>query len=293
MKPLLKWVGGKSQILPQVLSKIPDTLENYYEPFVGGASVLIGVLETKTIKGRIVAGDVNPLIIQLYQDIKDNPDELIQEIEKIASVYKSIEEMNGNRTPEDEKEARESRESYYYWIRKHFNRRKKFEDVKTSALLVFLNKTCFRGVYREGPNGFNVPFGNYKNPDIMDPEHIRGLHRLFKRVEFVEASFEKVLGMANKGDFVYLDPPYVPETETSFVGYVKDGFNKHQELFDSIDALTENGIGTLHSNSDTLMLKRFKEPTYQTQVISCKRSINSKNPDQKTNDVLISNKVDY
>jgi len=296
MKPILKWVGGKTQIIQQVLEKIPDEIDNYYEPFVGGASVLIAVLEKKTIKCKIIASDFNPLLIQLYKDIQTSPDKVIYYLQQLVNGIKSIPVDNGNKDPKTLEEAKTSKESLYYWIRKKFNENRDSENTaKTSAMFVFLNKTCFRGVFREGPNGFNVPYGNNKNPEIFNEQHIYELHTIFKRVEFRVSSFEDILSgiidtETNSNDFVYLDPPYVPENTKSFVGYTKDGFNKHIELFHLIHELTEKSIKVLHSNSNTTLVnEQFTEPKYKTLVIPCKRRINSKNPESMTEEVIISN----
>ena len=154
-------------------------------------------------------------------------------------------------------------------------------------MLLFLNKTCFRGVYREGPNGFNVPFGHNKNVGIYDEDHLKEVSKLIEKVEFSCCSFEKALESMKEKDFVYLDPPYAPENSTSFVGYVEDGFSldKHNQLF----KLVKEKTYFVMSNSDVKLVKdSFPSPTYKTKIISARRAINSKNPESKTNEVLIS-----
>jgi DNA adenine methylase len=145
-------------------------------------------------------------------------------------------------------------------------------------------------LHREGPNGFNVPFGNYKNPNIIDTENILLLSDLFKNVIFTVASFETMLLQAKEGDFIYLDPPYVQETLTSFVSYTKDKFdkNKHFQLFNECYGLTNKNVKFVMSNADVQMIQdSFK--MYSIYTIQCKRAINSKSPNSTTNEVLITN----
>ena len=300
IKPVLKWVGGKTQILDEVLAFFPKEMNNYHEPFVGGASVLLGLLshiQSGNIKlsGRVYASDLNANLIALYKNIQSKPSEFIAEIKKLIEEFQGIEGTEVNRKATNIQEAQTSPESYYFWIRSRFNKLSK-EDKMTptaSAMIVFMNKTCFRGVYREGPNGFNVPFGNYKHPTIMEEEHIRAVSTLIKDVVFTIASFTESLGHKPiSGDFVYLDPPYAPETATSFVSYTADGFHleNHQTLFKTCHDMSTKGIKLLMSNADVSLVKEaFPSPQYTTQTISCRRAIHSKNPESKTNEVLITN----
>ena len=299
VKPFLKWVGGKSQIMDEIMALFPKEIENYHEPFLGGGSVLLAVLSgTKQgkleIEGKIHASDINSYLIELYKNIRDNPGEFIQEITKLTENYSKCKELKGERKPSSLKEALLSKESYYYWIRCEFNAMSQEEkhSVAGSAIFLFLNKSCFRGVYREGPNGFNVPFGNYKNPGVFDEDHIRQVSELIQNVVFTTQSFEKSMKLAKTRDFLYFDPPYAPENTKSFVGYTAKGFplEKHEYLFKLCRRLTRKDIKFLMSNSASeLVTESFPEPKYKTRIISCKRSINSKDPSKKVNEVLISN----
>lgn len=306
-KPLIKWIGGKTQIIDLVIKKFPREINNYHEPFLGGGSVLFALLDnikTNKIKikenGSINAYDFNETLINIYKNIKSNFDGLYDEIKKYIDTYNSIPVDNEeiNRKPKNLEEAIVSQESYYYWIRIQFNKLSQLEknSLIGSSYFIFLNKTCFRGMYREGPNGFNVPFGNYKNPEIINYEHLKYVSDLIQPVNFIHSSFENSFTKFNKedfkDDFVYLDPPYAPETEKSFVGYTADGFSleQHNLLFKLIQENQENQIKFLMSNSDVDLVKNsFSNPIYTIEIISCKRSINSKKPNSKTNEVLISN----
>ena len=308
-KPLLKWLGGKTQIIDDVLAGFPREINNYYEPFLGGGSVLIAFLKNvkdggKKMTGNVYASDLNSDLVSFYKNIQSRCEDFIAELRKMCDEFASIQGSGngsgngaGERNPANIEEAMISQESYYYWTRAKFNGLANAEERKTplaSAMLLFLNKTCFRGVYREGPKGFNVPFGHNKNPGIIDEENIRFVSGLIKDVVFTHSSFKSnpFLGMARMGDFVYLDPPYAPETEKSFVGYTKDGFDLecHKELFKMCHDMTEKRVRILLSNADVKLVRdAFPLPVYTTRVISCRRAIHSKEPDSRTNEVLFTN----
>lgn len=299
VKPVLKWVGGKTQILDDVLALFPKCMKNYYEPFLGGGSVLLGLLSLMKagkikVSGTIYASDLNANLIALYKTIQSRPDALITEIRVLLDQFSKCKGTEVNRKATTLQEASTSPESYYFWIRSRFNTLSKEEKLSpaASAMLLFMNKTCFRGIYREGPNGFNVPFGNYKNPSILDEAHIRAVSELVKDVVFTTRSYADSLASVAAEDFVYLDPPYAPESETSFVSYTSEGFNldNHKALFKLCGDMHTKGVKFLMSNSSVkLVTDAFPAPTYTTKSIVCKRAINSKNPDAKTNEVLITN----
>lgn len=299
VKPFLKWVGGKTQIITDVLSLFPTNMKNYYEPFLGGGSVLLGLLSyiksgKITLSEKIYASDLNSNLIYLYKNIQSQPDILIAEVKKLANDFSKIKGNEVNRKASNIEEANTSAESYYFWIRAKFNALTKEEKTNpaASAMLLFMNKTCFRGVYREGPNGFNVPFGNYKNPLILEEEHIKCVSELIKDVIFTTNSFNESLKNVVSGDFVYLDPPYAPESEKSFVSYTSDGFtlDNHKSLFKICNDMSAHNIKFLMSNADVKLVKdSFPQPNYKTKIISCRRAINSKKPESKANEVLITN----
>jgi DNA adenine methylase len=299
MKPFIKWVGGKTQIIKDIVKHFPTMINNYHEPFLGGGSVLLALLTHKAnghiqIHGTIYASDLNINLIGLYKNIQSNPELLIHEIKKIAEEFGKCKGTIVNRKASTLEEAMTSPESYYFWIRQKFNSIS-IQDrtsIYASAMLFFMNKTCFRGVYREGPNGFNVPFGNYKSPFVLDENHIRNVSSLIKDVVFTHCSFSDALTKITTSDFVYLDPPYAPENDTSFVSYTSDGFdlNNHIMLFKECKEMKSKNVTMLMSNADVKLVKdAFPSPTYTTQIISCRRAIHSKKPNERANEVLITN----
>ena len=288
MKPFIKWVGGKTQILGDILSRIPNDIDNYHEPFVGGGSVLLAVLDSTyiNIRGNVIAYDANRALINTYKDVQKRPERLWEKIQEFVVDYKQCTGRCIDRNAPTRDEAMVSKESYYYWARRYYNSLSK-HTLEKSALFIFLNKTCFRGLYREGPNGFNVPYGHYKTVDIIDKQDLVDMSKLIQRVKFECLEFDKSLANVKENDFVYLDPPYAPEDSKSFVGYIKGGFgmDKHNELFKQVNNLP---CSFLMSNSNVpLVRESFSDDMYRTDVIRCRRSINSKNPGAKTDEVLI------
>jgi DNA adenine methylase len=300
-KPILKWVGGKTQILDKLIIEFPKEINNYHEIFLGGGSVLLALLcyvknGIIKINKNIYAYDINEPLIYMYKNIQSNHDELYDEIQKIISEFNLCNNDTNkiNRNPKNIEEALFVKENYYYWIRNQYNKLNFIEKrtSKGSAIFIFLNKTCFRGIFRLGPNGFNVPYGHYKNPEIINKQHLNEIHDLIKDVIFECCDFSVSLNNIDIDDYVYIDPPYAPEKNTSFVGYTENGFNidNHINLFNSIHKLTETNKKIMLSNSDvSLIHDNFSNEKYNITSILCKRTINSKNPKSKTKEVIIKN----
>jgi len=303
-KPFLKWVGGKTQIINPVISKFPEEIENYHEPFLGGGSVLLSILSLQKqgkikINGTLHAYDLNNGLINVYKNIQSNKDELYTTLKNYYSEYDGIaitpdqnENQVPNRNPKNLEEAKTSKESYYYFLRTKFNTLLDSTDsIECSALFMFLNKTCFRGMYREGPNGFNVPYGHYKTtPKLIPEDELSLVSELIKDVKFNNCCFKESLENVTKGDLVYLDPPYAPESKTSFVGYTQVGFSleSHLELFEKINTLNKNGVKIVMSNSSTdLVISNL--PDFHCEAIKARRAINSKNPGSTTTEVIVYN----
>lgn len=258
MKPILKWVGGKTQILPQVLEEFPDEIRgDYYEPFVGGASVLLAAIPR--VRGHVYASDVNPALIAVYEKIKNEPEELIRELGDLQN---------------------DTSEATYYAFRQTFN------AAPTPALFVYLNKVGFRGLYREGPNGFNVPYGHPKTPPALcDPENVRAVSRVIQNVTFRCESYEQAMERTRPGDFLYADPPYAPETVKSFTSYVRGEFN-HVEFFTRLKALKCSWV--MSNARVPLVTNEFPN----AREIEVRRAIHSKNPGARTLEVLVRSRVD-
>ena len=294
-KPFLKWVGGKTQIINEIMNKFPIEMNNYHEVFLGGGSVLFALLSLQKqnkiiLKEKIYAYDINEILINVYKNVQLNKDSLYDFISTYIKEYDDIKGTIINRKPLNIEDAKTSKESYYYWIRNKFNNMDK-TTIECSAIFMFLNKTCFRGMYREGPNGFNVPYGHYKTtPNIITKSDLNYISELIKNVEFIHSDFSKSLLNIKKDDFVYLDPPYAPENNKSFVGYTSEGFNleTHKKLFNEILKFNTREIKFLMSNSKVeIVLNYFKD--YKTEDIVVRRAINSKKPDSKTTEVFIYN----
>jgi DNA adenine methylase len=301
MKPILKWIGGKTNILDKLFEKFPTQINNYHEIFIGGGSVLLELLQKKlndeiNIVGNIYVYDLNETLIYFYKNIQNNPELFYETIQTYITEYNECgEDENINRNPETVEEAKLNKENYYYWLRKKYNNLTN-ENKKTmngSVLFLMLNKLCFRGMYRIGPNGFNVPYGNYKNPEIVNKQHLLQFSELIQNVIFEVADFTNSLSNFERlqdGDFVYCDPPYAPEKSTSFVKYNENGFNEEQHilLFNLIKDLNEKNIKFMMSNSNTDLVKNnFTQ--FNIQQVLAKRAINSKNPSSKVNELLITN----
>ena len=276
VKPILKWVGGKQQIIDTLFAKFPTKLNNFRDIFVGGGSVLIRMLEEiknrkTTLDGNIYAYDLNESLIYFYQNVQKNPDEVYENISMILEEFE-----NSNK------------EDFYYQKRTEYNSIKDKSSIYYSSLFLFLNKTCFRGMYRTGPNGFNVPYGNYKKV-IVKKDHLKELSILIQNVIFRCMDFEASMSEVQPGDFLYLDPPYYKENKTSFTSYNRCDFNEDDNI--RLVNVVENIYERIAlSNSDTAFIREnFTSKRYSLFDIVCRRAINSKNPGLKTKELLITN----
>jgi len=272
-KPFLKWVGGKRQLIPQFDKYFPKTFESYFEPFFGGGAMFFHLAP---VTGYI--NDINKALSNSYKNIKNHVNPLIVILKHIELEYFSLSE-------DEQKE-------YFYARRAEYNVESP-ESLRKTALLIFLNKTCFNGLYRENRKGeFNVPFGKHRHPTICDETNLKDVSKALKYVKILSGSYEKALKTAKEGDFVYLDPPYDPVNATSsFTSYSIDDFNKddQRKLKVVFDELTERGCIVALSNSDTPFMRDLYKD-YRQETLLASRFINSKgNGRGKVTELLVLN----
>lgn len=247
IKPFVKWAGGKGSLLNQLNNYYPSELKNgkiecYIEPFVGGGAVLIDILQNYDVK-EAYAFDINIDLINSYNVIKNNVEELITNLKLLEKEYLNLE--------------KDDRKEYFYNIRKQYNSYRITKDemsLQKAIEFIFLNRTCFNGLYRVNKNGdFNVPMGNYKNPTICDEENLRALSELIKNVNFEYGDYKASQKYIKKNTFVYFDPPYRPLNITSgFTSYTKEDFDdeNQKELALYYKELNNNNVKVMLSNSN-------------------------------------------
>jgi len=261
VRPFLKWAGGKRQLLPEIVKYVPKltSKHTYYEPFIGGGALLFELQRPKA-----VINDSNKELINCYKVIKDSLDELMEELSK---------------------DKYSNSETSYYEMRDLDRSTKKYaslSEVEKAARIIYLNKTCYNGLFRVNSQGqFNVPFGRYKNPNFLDDAVLIAVNKYLNSndITLLNQDFAEAVKDANTGDFVYLDPPYDPVSQTaSFTGYDVNGFNRDEQerLKEEFDALHKKGCQVMLSNSCTdFIMDLYKD--YQDTIIKVRatRSINS------------------
>jgi DNA adenine methylase len=271
LSPLLKWVGGKRQLLSDIIPMIDNKCSTYVEPFIGGGAVLFSMQPKKAI-----INDYNDELINVYKVVRDNLDELLE------LLY--IHQANNS-------------SEYYYEVRawdrgEYLN---KMSNIEKAARIIYLNKTCYNGLYRVNSAGqFNSPYGRYKNPNIVNEAVLKAVSNYFKNndIDIRNGDYRDTLINLDKRSFVYLDPPYMPiSSSSSFTGYTEGGFgyNRQVELKEECDKLTQQGIRFVQSNSDCDEIRElYKE--YKIKTVKAKRSINSVAKKRgEINEVLIYN----
>ena len=265
--PIVKWVGGKRQLMFELLKNMPKSYNRYFEPFIGG-----GALFFELQPSNAYISDMNEELINLYNVVKNDVYELIEELKK-----------------------HEISKEYFMNIRNidRTKNYKKWSNIQKASRFIYLNRTCFNGMYRVNSKGeFNVPFGNYKNPRIIDERNLINCSNLLQKTEIRNTDFSEILNYVQNGDFVYFDPPYVPLNETSsFTSYTKDGFDIDMQfkLREVCDELDSRGVKFMLSNSDTKFVNELYE-NYNIKKVFASRQINA-NPNGrgKITEVLVKN----
>ena len=256
-KPFLKWVGGKQQLIKQFNNYFPNKFKRYFEPFVGGAAVFFHLWNTSMNKQDFFLFDNNEELVNTYKIVKNKVEELIQ----ILASYKE----NHNKT-------------YYYKIRELDRNNSTLNDVEKAARMIYLNKTCFNGLYRVNKSGqFNVPIGSYEEPQILYPKILRNASVALKDAIIEVSDFEDIVKKTEVNDFVYFDPPYVPISKTSnFTSYTSGNFGEKEQLklAQLLKVLTEQGCFCMLSNSySPLVLDLYKD--FRIEIVKANRAVNS------------------
>ena len=299
VRPFVKWAGGKSKLIPQMEQYYPKELKEnkidvYVEPFVGGGAILIDILKKYNIK-KAYAFDINENLINCYNIIKDKVDNLVLNLKKLEKEYLKLDDEN--------------RKKYYYDIRKKYNSiniENEKEALEKTTYFIFLNKTCFNGLYRENRRGqFNVPVGKYNNPTICDEENLIELSKLIKNVTFINGDYRESYKYIEENTFIYFDPPYRPINKTSsFTSYSKENFNdeNQKELGEYFRKINDNNSNVKLMLSNSNPKNNNEEDDFFEQIyngfkiyeIKANRMINSnKEKRGKISELLIINYEEY
>ena len=275
-KPFLKWAGGKTQLLPTIDSFLPESFGReknitYIEPFIGGGAMLFFMLQKYPNIKKAIINDINPHLIKTYTVIRDNPYSLIDTLNELQEKFRTSGDF-------------EAQKEFFLDIRSRFNQ-KVYTDIDEAAYMIFLNRTCFNGLYRENSKGgFNVPFGKYSNPTICDETLLIADSELLQRVEILNGDFSNTSAYVDGYTFFYFDPPYRPlDATSSFNSYVKETFDDNEQirLKEFYSTLSEEGCFEILSNSDCKGRNEddiFFDELYQDFYIErvyAKRSINA------------------
>lgn len=250
-RPIVKWAGGKTALLPELLARVPDSFDTYYEPFAGGAALFFALAPRVA-----VLSDANADLIAMYRAVATSPEAVIRRLA--------------------DHKRRHSRR-HYYLTRDRWNGGRSSTLPQRSAAFIYLNKTCFNGLWRVNRAGeFNVPMGRYTNPTICDAEAIRAAAPLLYRAGTRVLDFRRSVVDAVRGDFLYIDPPYHAVIPTSFTRYAAQDFGPEEQisLADTVNGLVKRGCKVLLSNSDTPLIRSLYR-RYRIDRVMCRRSVNS------------------
>lgn len=289
VKPVLKWAGGKRQLLDEIKARFPSSYNRYHEPFFGGGALYF---DLESEDGTI--NDTNVRLVNFYKQVRDNPDEVITKL-------RSFEDPEVNPDPDrafaDTNRRGKEVDEYYYQQREIFNNRPNgddFDPVEEAAILLYLNRTCYNGLYRENSSGgFNVPIGRYSDPDWVQEERVRATSRVLEGTEIFNRDFEYILNYAEAGDLVYFDPPYEPMSPTAnFTDYSADGFDldDQERLLETAQSLDESGVHVILSNSG-VMYNMYEEAGFSVEKEGATRAINSDGDNRDEVDEIVATNV--
>ena len=265
----VKWAGGKKQLLEQFKPFFPKEVKRYYEPFIGGGAVAFYIIKTHS-PNKVSLSDVNEELINCLNQIKNNIDDLIEELKKLKDAHNK---------------------EHYYKIRALDL--KQLSPIQRAGRFIYLNKTCFNGLYRvNSSGGFNVPIGSYKNPSILNEVELREISAMLQNAEINVRQFYEVAKEAKHGDFVYFDPPYYPlNHKTSFTTYTKDNFleKEQKHLSEVFGELDKKGCKVMLSNSDSDFIKTLYKG-YNINIVKATRMINCDATKRgKINEIVVTN----
>lgn len=289
VSPILKWAGGKRQLLDELYQRFPESYHHFHEPFFGGGALFFDI---EPDDGSV--NDANSRLVNFYEQVRDQPDELIE---------KCREFQHPEDDPDPEREFSETNrkgreiDEYYYQQRELFNSRphgEEFDELEEAALLLYLNRTCYNGLYRENSSGgFNVPIGRYSNPDWVREDEIRQATRVLEDTTIFNGDFEYILDKAEAGDLVYFDPPYEPMSPTaSFNDYSAEGFGLEDQkrLLEIAQKLDEQDVHVILSNSG-VMFEMYDDAGFHVDVEGATRAINSDADNRDEVDEIIATNV--
>jgi DNA adenine methylase len=288
VQPVLKWAGGKRQLLDELYARFPKNYEHFHEPFFGGGALFFDI---EPADGSI--NDTNSRLVNFYEQVRDNPEVLIDRLREFKDPES---DPNPSRDYDETNHKGREIKNYYYQQRALFNKRPytdEYDPLEEAALLLYLNRTCYNGLYREnGSGGFNVPIGSYANPDWVQAERIREASSVLQETEIRNDDFEYITDYAESGDLVYFDPPYKPMSSTAyFTDYSADGFGKEDQerLLDIAAELDAKGVNVILSNSG-VMYEMYADAGFHVEKEGATRAINSdaENRDE-VNEIIATN----
>lgn len=289
VQPILKWAGGKRQLLDELQARFPENYNHFHEPFFGGGALFF---ELEPSNGTI--NDTNIRLINFYEQVRDNPDELI---DRLQSYRGPEEDPDSNREYSESNHRGKEITEYYYQQRAIFNKRpytNDFDPIEEAALLLYLNRTCYNGLYRENSSGgFNVPIGRYSNPDWVQERRIREASQVLENTDIFNRDFESVLEHAEPGDLVYFDPPYKPMSSTAyFTDYSAEGFGQEDQerLLETAQELDQRGVYVILSNSG-VMYDMYEKAGFSVDIEGATRAINSDGENRDEVDEIIATNV--